>query len=76
MPIYFQEGVSFRDPAEAESIVRHAFAGTTLEYIYDGNDGTKVLILLLIISLQYTDIRDRKSGFGTTGTPLPTRTGT
>jgi hypothetical protein len=42
MPIYFQEGITFSDPSYAESIVRSAFQGTTLEAIYDGNDATKV----------------------------------
>jgi hypothetical protein len=42
MPIYFQEGITFSDPSYAESIVRTAFQGTTLEQIYDGYDETKV----------------------------------
>ncbi|KAL5340258.1 hypothetical protein BJX70DRAFT_397024 [Aspergillus crustosus] len=41
MPIYFQEDITFRDPADAENLVRHAFAGTSLEAIYDGDDDTK-----------------------------------
>ncbi|KAJ0426874.1 hypothetical protein BJY00DRAFT_271093 [Aspergillus carlsbadensis] len=41
MPIYFQEGITFSDPSYAESIVRTAFQGTTLEEIYDGYDETK-----------------------------------
>ncbi|CEL04870.1 hypothetical protein ASPCAL05994 [Aspergillus calidoustus] len=41
MPIYFQEGITFSDPSYAESIIRSAFQGTTLEAIYDGYDETK-----------------------------------